>query len=134
MGILLKLQLGRELLRWPLHTLASDRLGARVGAIDNTHFVGIKSNMDAELLLRKRLGFSETAFVEILIWQVPKPVHGSAHSFKYLLALVAESVCVLRYDNEAGKGDHKHVGDREAAYRFTDLDGLQADFWQDVEN
>jgi hypothetical protein len=97
-------------------------------------FVGIKSNMDAGLLFRKRLGFSETAFVEMVIWQVPKPVHGSAHSFKYRLALVANGVCVLRYDNEAGKGDHQHVGDREAAYRFIDLDQLQADFWQDVEN
>ncbi len=97
-------------------------------------FVGIKSNMDAELLFRKRLGLSETAFVEMVIWQVPKPMHGSAHRFKYRLALVAGGVCVLRYDNEAGKGDHKHVGEREAAYRFTDLDRLQADFWQDVEN
>ncbi len=90
--------------------------------------------MDAELRFRKRLGLSETAFVEIVIWQVPKPVRGSAHGFKYRLALIAEGVCVLRYDNENGKGDHKHVGEREAAYRFTDLDRLQADFWQDVEN
>jgi hypothetical protein len=90
--------------------------------------------MDAELLFRKRLGLSETAFVEMVIWQAPKPAHGSAHRFKYRLALVAEGVCVLRYDNEAGKGDHKHVGEREAAYRFTDLDRLQAEFWRDVEN
>jgi hypothetical protein len=95
-------------------------------------FVGMKSNMDAELLFRKRLGFSETAFVEMVIWQVSKPVHGSARRFKYRLALVAECVCVLRYDNQAGKGDHKHIGEREAAYRFTDLDQLQAVFWQDV--
>ena len=47
---------------------------------------------------------------------------------------MANGVCVLLYDNEAGKGDHKHVGERKAAYRFNDLDQLQADFWQDVEN
>jgi hypothetical protein len=29
---------------------------ARVGAFYNTHFVGINSNMDADLLFRKRLG------------------------------------------------------------------------------
>jgi hypothetical protein len=97
-------------------------------------FVGIKSNMDAELLFRKRLGLSETAFVEMVIWQVPEPVRGSAHMFKYRLALVVDGVCVLRYDNENGKGDHKHVGERERAYGFTDLDRLQADIWQDVEN
>lgn len=27
--------------------------------------------------------------------------------------------CVLRYDNEAGKGDHKHVGEEELPYVFT---------------
>ncbi len=90
--------------------------------------------MDADLLFRKRLGLSETAFVEMVIWRVPKPMHGSAHRFKYRLALVTAGVCVLRYDNEAGKGDHKHVGEREAAYHFVDLDRLQTDFWQDVEN
>ena len=89
--------------------------------------------MKAELLLRERKALSETAFIEIVIWRVPKPVRGSDHDFKYSLALVSQGVCVLRYDNEAGKGDHKHVDGREAAYRFIDLETLQADFWADVE-
>lgn len=89
--------------------------------------------MEAELLFRKREGLSETAFVEMVIWRVPDPVRGSGHGFKYRLALVADGVCLLRYDNEAGKGDHKHVGEREVAYHFTDLTTLQADFWKDVE-
>lgn len=41
---------------------------------------------------------------------------------------------MLRYDNEAGKGDHKHVGGHEVPYRFVDLETLQADFWVDVES
>lgn len=88
--------------------------------------------MPAELLLRTRLALSETAFVEIVIWRVPKPVPGSPHHFKYRLALVSEDVCVLRYDNEAGKGDHKHLDDREVPFDFTDLEQLQADFWANV--
>ena len=88
--------------------------------------------MEAELLFRKREGLSETAFVEIVIWRVPDPVRGSGHDFKYRLALVADGVCLLRYDNEAGKGDHKHVGERETPYRFVDLATLQADFLKDV--
>jgi hypothetical protein len=40
---------------------------------------------------------------------------------------------VLRFDNEAGKGDHKHVGEREVPYRFTDVDSLQSDFWSEVK-
>ncbi|WP_144864845.1 DUF6516 family protein [Mesorhizobium sp. J18] len=87
----------------------------------------------ADLLHRGRHALSETAFVEIVIWQVPQPVPGSVHSFKYRLALVSDDICVLRYDNERGKGDHKHVNEREVPYRFTDLETLQADFWKDVE-
>jgi hypothetical protein len=89
--------------------------------------------MKAELLFRKREGLTETAFVELVIWRVQEPVRGSGHAYKYSLALVSEGACVLRYDNEAGKGDHKHVADREVAYRFVDLATLQTDFWTDVE-
>ena len=89
--------------------------------------------MKAELLFRKREGLTETAFVELVIWRVQEPVRGSSHAYKYSLALVAEGICVLRYDNEAGKGDHKHVANREVAYRFIDLATLQTDFWNDVE-
>jgi len=38
----------------------------------------------------------------------------------------------MRYDNEAGKGDHKHIGDTEFDYEFTGIDQLLADFWNDV--
>lgn len=89
--------------------------------------------MGAKLLFPKRIALAETAFVEMVVWRVPEPVRASTHGFKYRLALVVEGVSVLRYDNEAGKGDHKHVGERETAYRFTSLDRLQADFWRDVE-
>lgn len=87
----------------------------------------------AELLHRERYVLTETAFVEIVVWRVPRPVSGSSHKFKDSLALVCDSVCVLRYDNERGKGDHKHIGEHEVGYRFVDLETLQADFWKDVE-
>ena len=89
--------------------------------------------MKAELLLRERFVISPTAFIEMVVWRVPAPVRGSDHGFKYRLALVSQDVCVLRYDNEAGKGDHKHLGEREVPYPFTGLERLQADFWADVE-
>ncbi|MHB1273941.1 MAG: toxin-antitoxin system TumE family protein [Rhodanobacter sp.] len=89
--------------------------------------------MKARLLLREHQSLTETAFIEVVIRHVPKPVSGSGHDYKYSMVLVAEGACVLCYDNEAGKGDHKHVADREVAYRFTDLDTLQTDFWNDVD-
>lgn len=89
--------------------------------------------MDAELLFRKRIVLLEKMFVEMVVWKLPKPTHGCVHGFKYRLALVIEGRCVLRYDNESGKGDHKHINKVEMFYHFTDLDNLQADFWHDVE-
>ncbi len=37
-----------------------------------------------------------------------------------------------RYDNERGKGDHRHAGDVEQSYTFTDLEKLFVDFEKDV--
>ncbi|HTT81243.1 MAG TPA: DUF6516 family protein [Stellaceae bacterium] len=42
-------------------------------------------------------------------------------------------ICVMRFDNETGKGDHQHVGERQTEYRFTSLDRLMEDFWEEVE-
>jgi hypothetical protein len=89
--------------------------------------------MDAQLLFRKRIALSERTFAEMAVWKVPEPVPGCSHEFKYRLALVAEGVCILRYDNESGKGDHKHIEEVEIAYQFTSLDNLQMDFWNDVK-
>jgi hypothetical protein len=91
------------------------------------------SNMPAELLLDERHILTESAFVELVVWRVPAPVRGSQHEFRYRLALVVDGECALRYDNEAGKGDHRHVRGREQAYRFRNADQLLADFWKDVE-
>ena len=89
--------------------------------------------MKAELLIDERHVLNVRAFAEIIVWRLPRPLRDSVHQFKYRLALVVDGVCVLRYDNEAGKGDHRHVRDKEEPYNFTDPDKLVADFWRDVE-
>jgi hypothetical protein len=91
------------------------------------------SNMPAELLLDERHILGEAAFAEIVVWRVPRSVRGSTHEYRYRLALVIDGECVLRYDNEAGKGDHRHVHNEEHEYRFKDTERLLADFWKDVE-
>ena len=88
--------------------------------------------MQAVLLVRTRIVHSDTAFAELVLWQVPKPVAGSVHLFKYRLAYVVEGVCVLRYDNEVDKGDHRHFGSKESVYRFTTPDRLLADLQRDM--
>jgi hypothetical protein len=89
--------------------------------------------MRARLLLREKYQLDEDRFAAIVVWQVPRPVTGSGHEYKYRLAYVVNDICVLRFDNEAGKGDHKHIGEREAPYNFTSPRQLVADFWDAIE-
>ena len=89
--------------------------------------------MPAEPLLDERHVLSAQAFAELVVWQVPAPVRGSSHRYRYRLALVVKGVCVLRYDNEVGKGDHRHADNAERSYRFTTPAQLLADFWADVD-
>ena len=91
------------------------------------------SNMPAEPLLDERHVLSESAFIELVVWRVPVPVRGSRQEYRYRLALVVDGECVLRYDNEAGKGDHRHVRDKEHEYRFKNAEQLLADFWKEAE-
>jgi len=88
--------------------------------------------MKAVLLLRTRIAYSETAFAELVLWQVPKPMASSTHRYKYRLAYVVDGVCVVRYDNEVGKGDHRHIDGKESAYTFKTPDKLTADFQRDI--
>ncbi len=88
--------------------------------------------MKATQLVRTRIVYRLNAFAEIVLWQLRVPLAGSAHSFKYRLAYVVDGICVLRYDNEAGKGDHRHFGGAEHAYGFTTPDQLIADFQTDI--
>lgn len=88
--------------------------------------------MKARLVFRDEVAVGEGEVAHVLIWEVPAPVVGSAHLYKYSLAFVCDEVCVVRYDNERGKGDHVHIGDEETPYEFHDLNRLDDDFWRTV--
>lgn len=89
--------------------------------------------MKAVELLSTRIIYSERSFAELVLWRLPEPVQGSLHQFKYRLAYVVSGQCVLRYDNEAGKGDHRHFGGKETRYAFRTPEQLLADFQRDIE-
>lgn len=89
--------------------------------------------MKAVLLIDRRTVISSNAFVELVLWRLPQPVPPSTHAYKYRLAYVVDGVCVVRYDNERGKGDHKHVGRVESRITFTGPDQLLADFRSEIE-
>jgi hypothetical protein len=89
--------------------------------------------MKARLLLSERRVIGDGRFAELVMWQLPRRLPGSSHAFKYRLAFAVDEVCVLRFDNESGKGDHKHVGARQAPYDFQSLTQLVADFWNEID-
>ena len=88
--------------------------------------------MHAVALLHTRMSYAETAFAELVLWHLPTALTGSRHRFKYRLAYVVNGVCVVRYDNEAGKGDHRHFAGRQRAYVSTTPEQLIADFERDI--
>ncbi len=94
--------------------------------------VVIISNMRAMPLMHRRVVLAPDAFVEVVIWIVPKPVAPSAHAYKYRLAYVVAGECVLRYDNERGKGDHRHAGPESEPYVFSTPERLISDFEADL--
>lgn len=89
--------------------------------------------MKATLLLKNRIVLAENAFAELVLWKLPESLPGSDHVYKYRLAYVVDGECVLRFDNESGKGDHFHLGNRESRYRFTSPEQLLQDFESRIE-
>jgi len=59
---------------------------------------------------------------------------GSTHPYKYRLFFgLPDGSCIVRYDNERGKGDHRHIADSEEPYTFSTLRKLVEDFEADIE-
>lgn len=46
---------------------------------------------------------------------------------------MSDGSCLIRYDNERGKGDHRHVADNEESYSFSTVLKLIEDFETDIE-
>lgn len=89
-------------------------------------------NKNAILLFREKRKHAG-GVIELVVWKVPEPVPPSEHPFKYRLVFAREGKRIVGYDNERGKGDHKHLGKIETPYAFVDEDKLLDDFWRDVK-
>jgi len=72
--------------------------------------------------------------IEVVIWHLSEPLPGCTHPYKYRMFYGnVDGSCIVRYDNERGKGDHRHVADIEEPYLFTTLLKLVEDFEADTE-
>lgn len=88
--------------------------------------------MKATLRFRERVVLAGGALVEMVIWELPAASTDRPHRIKYRLYCGKEGKCVVRYDNEIGKGDHVHYGESESKYEFKNWEQLIADFLADV--
>ncbi len=87
----------------------------------------------ATLLYHRKRLYDNGAIAELKLWLVPRTVPGSKHSYKYSLYYGRHGKRLIGYDNESGKGDHRHYGDLEEVYRFTTPEQLMSDFLADVQ-
>ena len=88
----------------------------------------------AELLFHQRIVYDDGAIIEMKLWHIPSPLPPSAHNLKYSLFYGRPGVREIGYDNERGKGDHRHFRDVETAYKFDTVAQLIADFLSDVRS
>jgi hypothetical protein len=86
----------------------------------------------AELLFRERIEFDDGDIVEIRLWRTPEPVPPSEHRLKYSLFYGRPGQRMVGYDNERGKGDHRHLRGVEEPYAFSSVERLLEDFRADV--
>jgi len=89
--------------------------------------------MDAEIALRDKYIFTDGAILEMVIWKLPMPDKERPHGIKYRLFYGLPGQCLVRYDNEKGKGDHRHYKNKEESYHFVSVEVLVEDFKNDVQ-
>ncbi len=89
-------------------------------------------HMSAVRIYYDKQVLADGAIVEMVIWQLPRKLPGSPHGLKYRLFYGRPGKRLVGYDNESGKGDHRHLGGTEEPYTFTTPEQLIADFLADV--
>lgn len=90
----------------------------------------------AALMFEDKTIYPDGAILEMRIWRLPEANVERLHGLKYSLYYGKNGVRLVAYDNERGKGDHRHYTSHatnvEEAYVFTTAAQLVADFMMDV--
>lgn len=90
--------------------------------------------MEAVLLYRDKYIYGDGAIREMVIWQLSEQDSKRLHGLKYRLFYGYPGKCLVRYDNERGKGDHRHYSNREEVYEWVSVRQLVLDFKADIEH
>ncbi len=84
----------------------------------------------AVLVFRQRYIYADGSVREMVLWRLPRRTAARPYRFKYRLYYgTANGQCLVRYDNETGKGDHRHIEGREESYRFNNVTALFETLW-----
>jgi hypothetical protein len=86
----------------------------------------------ATLIHHDKAVLPDGSIVEMTIWRLQDATDERPHGLKYSLYYGRKGVRIVGYDNEHGKGDHRHIHGREEAYKFVSVEKLIADFIADV--
>jgi hypothetical protein len=89
--------------------------------------------MVAQLIENRKLIFDDGSIIEIRIWRLPTATRERPHGLKYSLFYGRRAERIIGYDNEAGKGDHRHYRQKEEKYHFATYEELIRDFMTDVK-
>jgi hypothetical protein len=88
--------------------------------------------MKAQLIIRDKFLFEDGYFYEVVIWKTPSNVPPTTHGYKYRLFYGKNGERIIGYDNERGKGDHRHFRSVETSYVFSSIENLLNDFEADM--
>jgi hypothetical protein len=76
--------------------------------------------MKATQLFRRKFQRGNVT-VEMVIWRLPHATADRPHGIKYRFYCGRGDECLVRYDNETGKGDHRHYGEQEESSRVRQI-------------
>ena len=86
----------------------------------------------ASLVRSRKVVLATGHIVQIKIWLLPKPTDERPHGLKYSLFFGLPGERIVGYDNELGKGDHRHYRKQQQPYVFSTIEKLIADFEDDI--
>ncbi len=89
---------------------------------------------NAQPVLSYRRDLPNGDVIQVVVWLLSEPLPGSSHPYKYRLHYKnANGSDYIRYDNERGKGDHRHISGTQEPYRFESVKKLAQDFYAAIK-
>lgn len=86
----------------------------------------------ALLIFEDKSVLPDGSIIQMRIWRLPVADAERGHGLKYSLFYGRPGERIIGYDNERGKGDHKHYRSKEEPYVFVSVEQLVSDFLSDV--